>query len=152
MRKIKLGHFLFPFLFCSCSTPLIQTDPEALTDSTGVTITCNAAEGNKGLMDYTGPVYVHLGLITDSSISAGYWRHVKFKWGSVNDSALAKPVGKNKWSYYIPNIRQFFKVPPEEKILKLAVLFRSGNCRDTLCKVLRSEDGRDILIPFGTPQ
>jgi hypothetical protein len=131
----------------NCSSPLIKTNPETISETSEITITCNATKGNKGLLDYTGPVYVHVGLITDSSINPTFWRYVKFKWGSTEEAALAKPAGKNSWSYSIPNIRKFFEVNENEKIVKLAVLFRAGNCIDTFCRVLRNTDKSDFFIP-----
>jgi hypothetical protein len=136
----------------SCSTPLVKTKPEDISDTSSVTIICDATKGNKGLLNYSGPVYVHLGLITDSSISPKHWRFVKFDWGSEQKEALATVVGKNSWSYSIPNIRKFFEVKENEKPLKIAILFRSGNCLDTFCKVLRNEDKSDIFIPITTGQ
>jgi len=140
------------FLFAACSTPLVKTEPEVITDTSTVIITCNAETGNKGLLNFKEPVYVHVGLITDSSISPTHWRYVKFKWGSTDETALAKPAGKNEWTYEIPNIRKFFAVAENEKIQKLAILFRQGNCIDTLCKTLRNEDKSDILIPVKQSQ
>jgi len=139
-------------IITSCSSPLIKTNPENFSDTSSVTITCDATKGNKGLLNYTGTVYVHLGLITDSSISPNDWRYVKFNWGSEQKEALAMPAGKNRWSYSIPNIREFFEVKEKEKLLNIAILFRSGNCLDTFCKVLRNEDKTDIFIPVTTGQ
>jgi len=135
------------FLISSCSSPLIKTNPDLISDTSQFTITCDANSGNKGLLDFTGPVYIHLGLITDSSIHPNEWRYVKFKWGSTEDSALAIPAGKNKWSYTIPNIRKFFGVKENEKVSELAILFREGNCIDTNCRSLRNEDKSDMHIP-----
>ena len=135
------------FLLSSCSSPLIKTNPDLISDTSQFIITCDANRGNKGLLDFTGPVYIHLGLITDSSIHPNEWRYVKFKWGSTQDSALTTPSGKNKWSYTIPNIRKFFRVSESEKVMKLAVLFREGNCIDTNCRTLRNEDKSDMYIP-----
>ena len=132
----------------SCSTPLIKTDPPDINDTSTVTITCNAAQGNRGLLDFKDPVYVHVGLITDSSINPQQWRYIKFKWGSTEEAALASPAGNNKWTYKIPNIRNFFAVPENERIQKLCILFREGNCIDTFCKVLRNADKSDIFIPI----
>jgi hypothetical protein len=61
-------------LMDSCRAELLETDPEAVTDTGKVTITCNAAEGNQGLLDYSGDVYVHIGLITSSWGFADDWR------------------------------------------------------------------------------
>ena len=131
-----------------CSSPLIQTEPATLTDTGSVTIFCNSNKGNKGLIAINEPVYVHLGLITNSSVNSNQWRYVKFKWGSTEDSARATPTGKNSWSYTIPNIREFFGVKGNERLISLAVLFRTGNCIDTFCNVLRNEDRSDIFLPF----
>ena len=151
MKRLYLKAFfvcIIISLFSSgCSTPLVEISPGSLTDTSNVTITCNANMGNKGLLNFTGPVYIHLGLITDSSNHPNEWRYVKFNWGSTDEAALAKPVGRNKWTYNIPNIRKFFAVAENEKIQKLALLFRQGNCIDTLCRTLRNEDKSDILIP-----
>jgi hypothetical protein len=147
-RNYRWYLFFLCLLFAGCSSPLIETNPAEITDTSTVTITCNAEIGNKALMDFKEPVYVHVGLITDSSIGPTYWRYVKFKWGSTDEAAIAKPAGKNKWSYEIPNIRKFFAVAENEKIQKLAILFRQGNCIDTLCKTLRNKDKSDIFIPI----
>ena len=136
------------FIFAGCSSPLIETVPAIISDTGSVTITCNANKGNKGLLDINEPVYVHLGLITDSSVNSNQWRYVKFKWGSTDSAALATPMGDNSWSYTIPHIRRFFGVKGNEKLLSIAVLFRQGNCIDTFCRVLRNEDRSDIFIPI----
>jgi len=153
-RHLKTILFLcaYSFLFGNCSSPLIETEPEVITDTSEVSITCNAEKGNKALMGYAGPVYVHLGLITDSSGFPTDWRYVKFKWGSTEKAAEGTPQGKNKWSYKIHNMRNFFGVPGNEKIIQLAILFRSGNCIDTFCKVLRNADKSDVLIPVKQKQ
>jgi hypothetical protein len=143
---------LFAMLVTQCTTPVVQTNPSIITDTGKVTITCNAAAGNKGLMNIKEPVYVHLGLITDSSLSDKHWRYIKFKWGSTEMEALATSTDNNSWSYTIPNIRTFFGVSEREKIFSLAVLFRSGNCIDTNCIVLRNLDKSDIFIPVGEGQ
>lgn len=135
-------------VIAGCSSPLIKTTPENFSDTSSVTITCNATKGNKGLYGYNGPVYVHVGLITDSSVNLNHWRYVKFSWGSEQKEALATKIDKNRWSYNIPNIRKFFEVKEKEKLLKIAILFRSGNCLDTFCKVLRNEDKSDMFIPM----
>ena len=90
---------------------------------------------------------MHVGVVTDSSISPTYWRYVKFKWGSTEEAALATAEDDNIGHTQIPNIRKFLAVTENEKILKLAILFRAGNCIDTFCKVHRNADRSDIFIP-----
>ena len=135
------------FLITNCSSPLIRTEPATVFDTSTVKITCNTEKGNRGLFGFKGPVYAHVGVVTDSSISPTYWRYVKFKWGSTEEAALATAEDDNSWSYTIPNLRKFFEVNENEKILKLAILFRAGNCLDTFCKVQRNADRSDIFIP-----
>jgi hypothetical protein len=139
--------FFLMLILSGCTTPLVEVSPREITDTSTVTITCNGAKGNKGLMNFEEPVYVHLGLITDSSINPNHWRYVKFKWGSTDEAALVKRAGRNQWTYEIPNIRKFFGVAENERIQNIAILFRQGNCIDTLCKTLRNEDKSDIFIP-----
>ena len=119
-----------------------------MTDTSDVTITCNARSGNKGLVNFEGDVYVHIGLITNKSNNQNEWRYVKFKWGSREMMAKATPDGSSQWSYSISNIRKFFGVSDDEKIISLAILFRSGACIDVHCKVLRNVDGSNMYIPI----
>ena len=146
--KVILLIVALSFLLTNCSSPLIRTDPATVFDTSTVKITCNTEKGNKGLLGFKGPVYVHVGVVTDSSISPTDWRYVKFKWGSTEEAALATPEDDNRWSYTISNVRNFFAVPKNERIQKLSVLFREGNCLDTFCKVLRNADKSDIFIPI----
>lgn len=147
-KYFLLGMLLGIYTLSGCTSPLVATNPEIITDTGNVTITCNANQGNKGLLGYSGPVYVHLGLITDSSTQPNDWRYVKYNWGSTEAAALATPIDDNKWSYKIPGIRKYFGVNDNERILELTVLFRSGDCIDTLCKVLRNADKTDLHIPL----
>jgi hypothetical protein len=134
-------------LITSCSHKLIKYAPEPVYDTSDITITCDATEGNKGLLDFKKNVYVHVGLITNKSFNRNDWKFVLFDWGSTDARALATPAGDNKWTYSIKNIRQFFKVPNDEKITDLVILFRAGECFDSHCKVLRNADESDIYIP-----
>jgi hypothetical protein len=135
-------------LLSSCKdSPALNWTPERLTDTSDVNIIGDANFGNKGLLDYEGDVYVHVGLITDKS-NNNAWRYVRFKWGSREVNAKATPLGKNKWSYSIPNIRKFFAVEKDERIVSIAILFRSGACVDVHCKVLRNLDASNMYIPI----
>jgi hypothetical protein len=125
----------------------VQWRPAKVLATGDVELTGNSNAGNKGLAEFSGDVYIHLGLITSKSISPDDWRYVLFTWGSREEKARATPVGKNKWKYSIPHIREFFRVPADEKIINIALLFRSGTCVDTDCRVLRNEDGSNMIIP-----
>ena len=90
-------------------------------------------------------MYVHVGVITNLSTGPTNWRYSKFTWGSTEAAALATSAGTNKWSYTINNIRTFFGVPAGETILKIAILFRAGNCTD--CLAQRNADLSDMYVP-----
>jgi 1,4-alpha-glucan branching enzyme len=111
-------------------------------DASAVTITINGNAGNKGLAGFTGPVYMHLGIITNLSASAADWKYVNTTWATTT-APTATPAGIDKWSFTINNPRAFFGVPAGETILKIAVLFRdaTGN------KVQKNTDGSDTYVP-----
>ena len=131
---------------CACSNSPVSWSPQALTDTSGVVIVCDATRGNRGLYGYKGDVFVHIGVVTDLSSEPDGWTHVKFTWGSSGKSAKMQPLGENKWSYRIDNIRKFFEAPDDEKILKIAILFRSANLKDS-CYALRAASGGNLFIP-----
>ena len=145
-QLLPLSFLACLIIFSSCGK-LVKWNPDPLLDTSDVVITCDANDGNKGLLNYEKNVYVHLGLITNKSVNRNDWQFVLFAWGATDPKALATPLGDNKWSYSIKNIRQFFKVANDEKIINLVVLFRSGECYDNHCKVLRNADESDIYIP-----
>jgi glycosidase len=124
---------------------LLSWTPDFPKDNSNITITMDATKGNKGLLGFANNVYVHIGVITNLSANPGDWKYSKFAWGSTDPAALATPAGTNKWSYNIPNIRTFFAVPAGETILKIAILFRAGNCTD--CQAQRNADGSDMYVP-----
>ena len=116
--------------------------------SSDIRITCNANFGNKGLIDYSvaSDVYIHIGAITNKSSGSADWKYAPFVWGSINTAANATNSGVNEWSFNISGgLRSFFKITdPNEKIQKIAVLFRSGNGK----LALRNENGTDMYIPI----
>jgi len=132
-----------------CTAQLLTWTPSFAKDNDNITITMDATKGNQGLLNYspTSDVYVHVGLITSSSTSANDWRYVPFTWGTTTAAAQASYLGSNKWQYVINNPRTFFNapsgVPAGETILKIAILFRSGN--GSLKQA--NTDGTDMYIP-----
>ncbi len=135
MKRILSAAFFFlfiamPSLFAQ-SDGLLSWSPQFITDNnlSDVVITVDANKGNQGLFSYANDVYVHIGVITNQSTGPNNWKYVQTTWASTAMSALCTPLGGNKWSYTLPgNLRAFFgMVDPTETILKIAILFRSGN-------------------------
>lgn len=115
-----------------------------------ISVTMDATKGNLGLFNYTpaSDVYVHTGVITNLSTTSSDWKYVKFNqaFNQTNPSLQAISLGNNQWKFDITNIRNYYGVPANETILKIAILFRSGNGS----AVQRNTDGSDMYIPIYT--
>ena len=151
MKKYLLSVVVLLSYFFSFSQ-LLTTSPAFVTEATtSFTIIMDASKGNKGLNNYatTSDVYVHTGVITSSSTSSSDWRYVKFNqnFTATNASLIATYIGGNRWQFSITGgLRAYYGVPSGETILKIAILFRSGNGS----LVQRNIDGTDMYIPVNT--
>jgi 1,4-alpha-glucan branching enzyme len=146
MKRIVLAALLF--FVIKANAQLLTWSPDFIQESsTPVTITMDANFGNKGLLNYTptSDVYVHIGVITNYSTSTSDWKHAPFQWGTTNAAAQCSYLGNNKWKYTITGgLRTFFGLADvNEKILKIAILFRSGDGN----KVQRNADGSVMFVP-----
>jgi 1,4-alpha-glucan branching enzyme len=140
--------FVSIFVVMCCDAQLLTWSPDFIQESsTNVTITCDASKGNKGLFNYTPvtDVYVHIGCITTLSSNASDWKYVPYAWGTTNALAKCTSLGNNKWQFVINGaLRSFFGITnASEKIVKIAILFRSGNGNSKLANA----DGGDMYIP-----
>ncbi|HEX5669088.1 MAG TPA: hypothetical protein VFX73_09815, partial [Chitinophagaceae bacterium] len=127
---------------------LLSTTPQFIREgSSGVEITVDASKGNQGLFNYanTSDVYVHIGVITTASSGAADWKYSRFQWATTNTAAACTSLGGNKWKFTLTgDLRTFFGVNnSNEKILKIAILFRNG----AGTTVQRNSDGSDMYIP-----
>src|SRR5690242_11473562 len=69
MKKILLlTCTIFGYFFTNAQ--LLTWSPQFPSDNSTVTITVDATRGNQGLQGYTGPVYLHFGLITSLSTNS----------------------------------------------------------------------------------
>jgi hypothetical protein len=150
---MKMGIFITCLLLSlTGSAQLLSWSPSFIQEaSPTIEITCDATKGNQGLKDYTPitDVYVHIGCITTASTSSSDWKYSKFTWGTTNTAANAPQISANKWKYTITGgLRAYFGITnPSEKILKIAILFRSG----TGARVQRNTDGSDMYISVYEP-
>lgn len=150
---MKMGVFITCLLLSVLgNAQLLSWSPSFIQEnSSSIEITCDATKGNQGLKDYTPitDVYVHIGCITTASTSSSDWKYSKFTWGTTNVAANATQVSTNKWKYTITGgLRSYFGITnANEKILKIAILFRSGNGS----RVLRNTDGSDMYIVVYEP-
>ncbi|MCX8481360.1 MAG: alpha-amylase family glycosyl hydrolase, partial [Sediminibacterium sp.] len=165
--------FCFLVFFINSSKTFAQggSSPLFITDNDpNFNISIPDYYGNRALEEYSGSVFIYVGLITNRSSSHLDWKYVKFPWGSTNPLAklqnqfvdngpynggrdasrtfkykLANVANYyNGWSNYgNQTIRQFFGVTdPTEKILKIAFLLYDS----TQTKIMRNADGSDMYI------
>ncbi len=151
MKKLSIT-IIFVLIQLITFSQLLTTSPAFITESTSsFTIIMDASKGNKGLNNYatTSDVYVHTGVITNASTSNSDWRYVKFNqnFTTTNASLNATYIGGNRWQFTITGgLRAYYGVPAGETILKVSILFRSGNGS----LVQRNIDGTDMYIPVYT--
>lgn len=139
-----LGFVLFAILLTQVAVAQVSSSPAFPTVSAPVTIYFDATEGNQGLKDYSGDVYVHTGVITDESADGDLtdWKYVVTEWGENTASTKLNREGPNLYSFTISDIREYYGVPEDEKILKLAMVFRSSDSEQEG----KGENGTDLFI------
>ncbi|MBC8035427.1 MAG: hypothetical protein H7Y03_14860, partial [Chitinophagaceae bacterium] len=146
--KLILSFLLLSF--CSLAQcQLLTWSPEFITESsTTVELTCDASLGSRGLLNHTSSdVYVHLGVVTNYSSGPSDWRYLPAAsvWATTNAAVKCSYISGSKWKYTITGgLRSFFGLTdPTERILRIALLFRSGDGS----KKLANADGGDLYVP-----
>lgn len=143
MKKLHIYFILLSLLLPIFTTgQVITSTPSFPTKNAAVTIVFDATLGSGGLKDYTGDVYAHTGVITDKSNSNSDWKYTP-TWGDNNEKYKLNSLGNNKWSLSInPNIREYYGVDNEEKVIKMAFVFRSSDNT----KEGKGDGGSDIFV------
>lgn len=130
-----------PVVIPITQTGLITTDKNFPVATDPVTLYFNPAKGNGQLNGITGDIYIHWGVITNSS--NGGWRYTKSNSFTTPDPA-SKMTRQPNGTYSITITPQtFFGVPTGELIQKIAMVFR--NADGTVAG--RNTDGSDIFLP-----
>ena len=125
----------------------ITTNPALPNDNKAVTITFDATQGTAGLMNYTGDIYAHAGVITDKSTSTADWKYVIANWTTNLPKAKLTRVATNIYTLEIsPDIRSFYGVPSGETIKQMAFVFRSADGS----KEGKASGGKDIFVTVFT--
>jgi len=142
---LTLGLLWLPYL---SKAQIVTSNPPFPQETDNITITFNASEGNKGLEDYTGDVYAHTGVITNTSTSSSDWKYVKTNWGVNTPEVKLTRTGNNTYTLEIGNPRTYYGVPEAETILKLAFVFRSAT---SPYKEAKDVGGTDIFQDIYEP-
>jgi 1,4-alpha-glucan branching enzyme len=126
-KKFLLIAAVLCYMVPGAFSQLITVTPALPTDIDGVEVVFDATQGSGGLAGYTGDVYAHTGVITNLSTSNSDWKYVRADWGVNIPACKLTSLGDDKWKLTIgPSIREYYGVPANEQILKLAFVFRSG--------------------------
>jgi len=118
---------LLSLCFCTAMlTAQVTCVPIFPTVDDDITIFFNAAQGNAALADFAGPVYAHMGVITNQSTGPSDWKHVTTTWGIADAVGLMTFEAPNIWKKSF-NIRTFFNIPQNETVLQMAFVFRNAS-------------------------
>ncbi len=127
-NKIIFLPIILILLSASLWAQVVTTDPEYATEKDSIVIYFHADQGDQGLMNYSGDdVYAHTGVITEYSNGPSDWKYVKAAWNeNIPETHMIK-IGENLWKLAIGHPHQYYGVPQNEKILKLAFVFRNSD-------------------------
>jgi glycosidase len=145
--KRFLSALILLFLGLNLFSQIVTTVPDVPVTDQPVTVTFDATQGNGGLAGYTGDVYAHTGVITDQSSSGSDWKYVKTNWGQNTPETKLTRISTDRYSLEItPTIREYYGVPVNEKILKMAFVFRSATPVGGSYLEGKTETGGDIFV------
>lgn len=144
-------------LALACSLPfaanaqLVRSTPAFPSELDSIVVTYDATQGSAGLLNQTGDLYVHTGVITTLSTGASDWKYVKAGW-TTNTTAcklVRDAVNPNLYRFTIrPDVRSFYGVTnATESATQLAMVFR--NATSTLTG--KTSTGGDIFLPLYAP-
>ncbi len=125
MRKLILSLIaVFCFTILG-SAQIVTTEPQYPTENDSIVVIFDATQpGASELLNYTGTVYAHTGVNTN----LGQWQHVIGNWGNNSSQPALTRLGQNTYKLTIGFPRSFYSVTnPSEKILQLALVFRSSD-------------------------
>jgi hypothetical protein len=151
MKNIKLAILtLVLALSCALTSPsqTVVTIPLYPTDIDSCTVIFDATKGSAGLKDIPPPIYAHTGVITNLSTSSTDWKYVIAGWNENTAKATMTPLGNNLYQLKMkPSIRSWYGVPADEKILKLAFVFRNSDGSKTGKESNEGDIFADVYLP-----
>ncbi|AMJ65762.1 DUF4961 domain-containing protein [Hymenobacter sp. PAMC 26628] len=143
MKILRLfGGLLLSLTVLATRAQVVTVQPTFFTADTPVTLTFDATQGNAGLAGFTGPVYIWTGAVTDKSVNQGDWKGgPRVNFNQPDPAALMTALGGDKYTItFTP--RAFYGLAATDQLLKLAMLFRSGDGT----KSGRATGGADIFV------
>ena len=117
-----------------------------------MTIYFNPTAGNGALLNYTGDVYAHTGVITNLSSGPADWKYTKTIWGQNTPETLLTRISANLYSLTLSNPRSYYNVPSGETIEQLVFVFRSAEIQPGGSYLEhRNSDGSDLYTDIYEP-
>lgn len=107
---------------------IVVLDPANPQASDSVTIIYDATQGTGGLVGASS-VYMHSGVVTSGQTGTA-WTNVIGNWGQDDGvGRMTRVQGEtNKWQITLsPSIREYYRVPENTTIFRLAMVFRNAN-------------------------
>lgn len=140
----RLAVLLLTLVAWTTRAQVVTTSPVFFTDTTPVTITFDATQGNGALAGFTGPVYIWTGTVTSLSTSNTNWRNVHSpSFGAADPTALMTRDATNPNLYRITiTPRTYYPIPSGETLLRLGMLFKNADGSI----VGRATGGGDIFV------
>lgn len=120
---------------------VVSTDIPYITVEDSITLTFNSNQGN-GALSGTGQVYIHTGLIKESSDYSGDWGNQRGIWGEADPDLLMTNEGNGIHSLGI-DIESFYNTGTWDGVRALAMVFRDAGGNT----VGQNANGSDIFIP-----
>ena len=147
-----LRHFtilLLALVAWTSQAQVVTTQPVFFIDTTPVTITFDASQGNAALLNFTGNVYIWTGTVTNLSATNTSWRNVKSpNFGQADPAALMARDATNPNLYRITfTPRTYYPVPAAETLLRLGMIFKNADGSI----VGRATGGGDIFVDVAQP-
>lgn len=141
MKKLFTVFGILCLLPGSLLAQLLTVAPADFSLEDEITITYNASLGNKGLAGYQGDVYAHTGVITGGGSGLSDWKYVQGSWGQADPRLKMKVLANDQYQIsFVP--REFYDLPENELVEKLAFVFRNADGT----KVGKDSEGNDLFI------
>lgn len=150
--KTMFGLF---FISINLFAQIVTTNLQYPTENDSIIIYFDATKGTAGLINETGDVYAHTGVITNLSKDGSDWKYVMAPWAQNYNELKLTRDNANLYHLVIGNPRKFYSgnhqnlgsIPEAEHILKLAFVFRNSNGS----KEGKDVGGKDIFVQLYDP-
>ncbi len=139
-KKTTLTLIFLLFLLNNIFAQILTVTPENPTVDDSITLIYDATEGNGELAGYNGTIYMYTGVITANSQGNSDWKYIVGDWCENLPETQMTSLGNDLYQIEF-NIKNFYDIPDDEIVLKIACLFTSEDCS----LVGRDENNEDIF-------